>query len=368
MSHTSTFPEPQGDPADPRLPTDHFGAAVGTSMPMAARDFFGRLWQLVKRIWGWLAYTIGSFFLLILLLAVIFEQALMGSLAGGSEHERIVSGDGTDKIAILPLYGVIGLASSPLADSAGISYDQIDEMLLQAERDDQVRAIILEINSPGGSAVVSEQIYQRLKRFRSATNKPVIASFGDTAASGGYYVAAMADKIVANQGTLTGSIGVILEYYTATGLMDKVGVKAEVIKSGNYKDIGSPYRETTNEERGILQSIVNDSYEQFVDRIAEGRKLDEAVVRKLADGRIYSGTQALEHKLVDALGSREQAILQAKLLGVADDATVVEYTSDSWIDQLFGGAMQSLRKSNPLSSLEQFTPNTSASLQYLWRP
>jgi protease-4 len=175
------------------------------------------------------------------------------------------------------------------------------EMLKAAENNPNIKAVILRINSPGGSVAATQEVYEAVKRLKAA-GKVVVASFGDVAASGAYYIASAADKIVANPGTLTGSIGVVISGYQFSGIMEEYGIAVNVIKSGDYKDIMSPYRPMTDGEKRIMQSIVMDTWRQFVDSVAEGRKMDVGKVEKLADGRIYGAIQALDAGLIDELG------------------------------------------------------------------
>jgi protease-4 len=183
-----------------------------------------------------------------------------------------------------------------------------------------VKAIVLDINSPGGSVGAVQEIYMRIQRVKKEKKIPFVALFGDVSASGGYYLGAACDKIVAHPGTITGSIGVIFSVSNMEGLFAKVGYKQDPIKSGKHKDIGSPARPMTPEERVILQSLIDDAYGQFVQAVADGRKMTVEEVRPLADGRIYSGRQALDAKLVDQLGDSVDATkLAAELGGIKDE-------------------------------------------------
>lgn len=183
-----------------------------------------------------------------------------------------------------------------------------------------VKAIVLDINSPGGSVGAVQEIHSRILRVKKEKNIPIVALFGDVSASGGYYLGAACDKIVAHPGTLTGSIGVIFSVTNLQGLFEKIGYKQDPIKSGKHKDIGSPARPMTAEERLILQTMIDDAYAQFLGAVAAGRKMPLEDVRPLADGRIYTGTQALQANLVDQLGdSRDALMLAAKLGGITDE-------------------------------------------------
>jgi protease-4 len=188
-----------------------------------------------------------------------------------------------------------------------------------------VKAIVLRIDSPGGGVVPSQEIYDAVQRVRNKSNKAVIASMGTVAASGGYYIAAATDRILANPGTLTGSIGVIMEMANIEGLLKKIGVEGVVVKSGRYKDVGSPLRKMSDEEQALLQSVMDDVHKQFIEAVAAGRSLEVADVKALADGRIFTGRQAKDAKLVDELGNLEDAIqLAAEIAGIEGEPKVVE--------------------------------------------
>lgn len=197
--------------------------------------------------------------------------------------------------------------------------------IIDCEKDDAVKAILLRIESPGGGVAPSQEIYEAVWHFRNK-GKPVVASLGAVAASGAYYIACAADTIVANPGTLTGSIGVIFEFPAFRELMQKVGVELEVVKSGKFKDAGGPHRRLTEEERALFQGVINDTWDQFVGAVAEGRGLKTEAVKKLADGRVFTGRQALEAGLVDTLGTFEDAKnITRALAGLPESAEVYEF-------------------------------------------
>ena len=188
-----------------------------------------------------------------------------------------------------------------------------------------VKAIVLRIDSPGGGVVPSQEIYDAVKRVRQKYSKLVIASMGTVAASGGYYIAAATDRIIANPGTLTGSIGVIMELANVEGLMKKIGVESIVVKSGARKDIGSPFRAMSPDDRRILQTVMDDVHSQFIEAVAEGRALDITAVKALADGRIFTGRQAKDAKLIDDLGDLNEAMrLAADMAGIEGEPRVIE--------------------------------------------
>ncbi|HZC81329.1 MAG TPA: signal peptide peptidase SppA [Nitrospiraceae bacterium] len=188
-----------------------------------------------------------------------------------------------------------------------------------------IKAIVLRIDSPGGGVVPSQEIHDAVQRVRNKNNKAVIASMGSVAASGGYYIAVATDRIMANSGTLTGSIGVIMEMANVEGLLKKIGVEGVVIKSGRFKDVGSPLRKMSDEEHELLKSVMDDVHKQFIEAVAAGRGLDVTVVQALADGRIFTGRQAKDSKLVDELGDLDAAIqLAADVAGIEGVPKVIE--------------------------------------------
>ena len=208
----------------------------------------------------------------------------------------------------------------------------------KARQDDSVQAVLLRVNSPGGSAAATQEAAAELQKLKDS-GKPVVVSMGDTAASGAYWLAAYGDKIYANPSTITGSIGVYMSYYDVQGLSEKLGVREEKIKSGPHKDIFSPFRPMTEEERRLTQNMVDDMYEQFVAVVAEQRHMDGEKVRSLADGRVFTGGQAKEAGLVDELGNYYDALGYAGTLIHADPDKVATVTYDdafSW-DQLLSG-------------------------------
>lgn len=192
-----------------------------------------------------------------------------------------------------------------------------DEFLraLDLMRKDRIKAVVVRIDTPGGGVAASQEIFEGLRRFREETGRPVVASLGGVAASGGYYVACAADRIVANPGTLTGSIGVILTFANAEGLLDRVGIRFRSIKSGPMKDEGAFWRDLSEQEQVVLQGMVDDVYDQFLDAVAEGRKIQREEILPLADGRALSGRQAYQAGLVDTLGDLAFALDEARRMG-----------------------------------------------------
>ena len=216
----------------------------------------------------------------------------------------------------------------PILDSRDIV-----EEIKEHTRDHSIKAIILRIDSPGGAVAPSQEIYEGVKKAAAA--KKVVVSMGSIAASGGYYIAAPADMIIANPGTLTGSIGVIMEIPNIEGLMTKIGISTEVIKSGRHKDMASVFRKMGIEERELLQGVMDNVHEQFIRAVAAGRKLKVEDVRLFADGRIFSGEQAKTQKLVDELGTLEDAVQKtAELVGISGEPDLVERKEKTSIMEL----------------------------------
>ena len=224
------------------------------------------------------------------------------------------------------------------------SSEEIAAILRGAAKNPQIKAVVIRLNSPGGTAAAAQEISAEVERLKQS-GKKVVASMGDTAASGAYWIAAGADRIVANPGTMTGSIGVIIQYLNLEGLYGKIGVGTETFKSGPHKDMGSQSRPITPEERVIFQSMIDDIYEQFVDTVARGRDKDAAEIRELADGRVFTGRQAKELGLVDRLGDFYDAVLWAgELAGIPGEPAIVEIGPKSiWRELLAGTGGNTLR-------------------------
>lgn len=285
-------------------------------------------------------------------------------------EEIIEEGDMLSKIAVLSINGVIqdtgdaeSFFESPLYNHRAFM-DQLDYVM---EADD-VKAIILQVNSPGGGVVESAQIHDKIKEIQKETKKPIYVSMGSMAASGGYYVSAPADKIFASPETLTGSLGVIMQGVNYAGLAEKYGVEFTTIKSGPYKDIMSPSRPMTEDEREILQSMIDNSYEGFVKVISEGRGMSVERVKEIADGRIYDGRQAKQLKLIDGFGYLEDVIENVRKDEKLGDATVVKYTESMGFGSFFSmGAQKIMGKDAEMAGLMKLLsqPN-SPRLMYLY--
>lgn len=255
--------------------------------------------------------------------ALLFIFLVIISLAFALLNKNLPIGD---KVALIRLEGTI-------LDSK----DTIDE-LKDHVKNPSVKAIVLRVDSPGGAVAPSQEIYEEVRK--AVAKKTVVISMGSIAASGGYYIASPATKIVANPGTLTGSIGVIMEIPNMEGLMNKIGVKTEVIKSGKHKDIASVFRGINKEDREILQNVLDNVHNQFINAVSEGRKMLREDVVKIADGRIYTGEQALKVGLIDELGNLDDAVkLAAKLSGIKGEPSVVSKEEKFSLISLLRGKM-----------------------------
>ena len=265
---------------------------------------------------------------ILILIAIIFLPVLAGIVvehAGNSTSKKTLTSPLSRSIGLVRIVDVIYDAEEPVR--------QLREM----REDDKIAAVVLRIESPGGAVAPSQEIYQEVLRFRAA-GKPVIASIGTVGASGGYYIASAAEKIFANSGSITGSIGVIFQFGQFYKLMDKIGVSFETIKSGKYKDVGNPNRAMTDGERQYMQNLIDDTYEQFLTDVSIGRTMALDTVRRLAEGKIYTGRQAKKVGLVDTLGTFDDALsFCKKRVGLPDRARVVEKRDSftSWKDIVF---------------------------------
>ena len=269
--------------------------------------------------------------LLLLLMAVRISGGMDGISTGRGE------------IALIRIDGMIvaGESGFSMLGGAATGSDDVVDEIETAVEDSDVKGIVLRINSPGGSAAGSQEIYQAVERARGARNGEfvVVASMADVAASGGYYVAAAADKILADRATITGSIGAIALHQDMSGLLEKIGVELEVIKSGALKDMLSPTAPLGDEAREIVRSLVMEVHDQFIADVANGRGMEESAVRTLADGRIYTGQQAKEKGLVDECGGLRDALDAAgELAGVGPGPRVKEYGAPSLLRWLLGSS------------------------------
>jgi protease-4 len=252
-----------------------------------------------------------------------------------------------DKIGVVPIEGIISNSKNIISH------------LVKFEKDQSIKAVILRIDSPGGSVGPTQEIYHQIRKI--VKTKKVVVSMGAVAASGGYYIAAAADKIVANPGTITGSIGVVMEFFRFEELFKKIGIHLEVIKSGEFKDIGSPHRELTERDRELLIRVITDIKNQFIEGVATGRRMPVKKVRKIADGRIFTGARAMELGLIDALGNFQDAVDIAKeLSGLVGEVNLVypEKRRPRLLDIIMETGIKSLKKA---------IQETNIPIEYRWR-
>jgi len=264
----------------------------------------------------------------------IFVGALLVMWMGKAVFPELAS-MGKERVAVVRIEGPILDSHQAVSDLEAFSEDPL------------VKAIVVRIDSPGGGVAPSQEIYNAVKRVREEHNKIIVASMGTVAASGGYYIAVASDRILANPGTLTGSIGVIMQVANFEELLKKIGVQSLVIKSGRYKDLGSPFRPMTEEDRRLMQSVMDDVHKQFIEAVATGRSLDVADVEPLADGRVFTGLQAKDFLLVDDIGDLRDAIrLAGNLGGIKGEPSVVEptrrFSFRDWIFSFIFGELPSL--------------------------
>jgi len=247
-------------------------------------------------------------------------------------------GDGGNAVGVINISGTIvsGSSSGGLLNTVAGS-DTIMAQLRQAAEDPSIKAVVLRLNTPGGTTAASQEIALEVDRLRASGTK-VVASMGDVAASGGYWIASRCDRIVANPGSITGSIGVIMETTDMQGLYEKIGLDPTVFKSGPHKDMGSPARDVTSNEQAIFQSMVDDIYQQFVNTVSQGRGMDLEQVSKIADGRVFTGSQALENGLVDEMGNFYDALrVASQMAGLGDEANVVDLSPRRPFWETFSG-------------------------------
>lgn len=260
-----------------------------------------------------------------LVIGLLIVSVIIAAVVGGGKGSAKRALPGGEKVGVINIQGIItsegvdgGLFGGGTTGTGGVI-----EAFRRAEEDPAIKAIVIRLDSPGGTAAASQEVSRAVERVRKS-GKKVVASMGDVAASGAYWIAADSDRIFANPATMTGSIGVLIETVQLTGLYGKLGITTETFKSGPHKDMGSESRPPTPEERAIFQGMVDDIYQQFVDRVAEGRDMDREEVLLLADGRVFTGRQAQEVGLVDELGDFRDAVrYAAKLADIKGEPEVV---------------------------------------------
>ena len=269
----------------------------------------------------------------VVLLSVYFFTIVLSVLFGLN-----ISGQRGKKIGLIKIEGII------------LSSDSFIDQLKKVKDDDSIVAVIVRIDSPGDEVAPSQEMYSELLRFKEETKKKVVASLADIAASGGYYIACAADKIIANPGTLTGSIGVIVKVPNFKELFEKIGYEEQVIKSGKFKDIGSSSRKLTNDERELFQGLIDDIHQQFIESVAKSRDIGIEDIRKIADGRVFTGRQAKEFDLIDNLGTFEDAIdLASELSGITGEPKIVNLKEKSSMFETFRDLIEKRLDINPFN-------------------
>jgi protease-4 len=283
--------------------------------------------------------TLGAIFLLFLIFLLLLSRCT------GDFHGLPVG----ERIGVVEINGMLS------------GSDPVVRQLVSFKKDDSIKAVILRVDSPGGAVAPSQEIHDEV--IRVAAKKPVVVSMASVAASGGYYVSIPAHRIVANPGTITGSIGVIMQLTNLEELYGKLGLKSLVVKSGEHKDIASPFRPMSSEDRKILQGVIDDIYDQFVSAVAEGRNLPVEKVRNLADGRIFTGRQAKEIGLVDELGGMQDAVGIAKdLAGISGEPKLVYPPKDK--ENLLKYFVE--ESASQVGRMLQESQRTAPAMQYLW--
>jgi protease-4 len=290
-------------------------------------------------------------FALVFFVALVLIAAVVLSRGDGW------SGVGGDRIAVIYVEGII------------FDSKTVNQQLKMYADDSRVKAILLRIDSPGGGVAASQEIHDQVRWLREQKNKKVVVSMGSVAASGGYYIACAADKIYANPGTVTGSIGVIAEWVNYGNLLKWAQLQSEVVKSGEFKDVGSPTRPLTPKEKEYLQGLINQMFGQFVSAVTEGRKeagLTRDQVLKLADGRVYTGEEAKREKLIDGLGNYDSVLkATAELVGIKGEPQVVtppKPRRGSLLDLLTGAGVEEMLSNGPLQ-----LPGSTLQFEYLWK-
>jgi protease-4 len=322
---------------------------------------------------GFLALQGGS--CMLLMSAMSDSGPAAGGPAERAGKDATLFGDAQPEARYLqiPVMGVISAEAqeTPFGFAMEMSLlERVDRLLEHARTSDRIDGVLLDIDSPGGAVDPSDVIFQKLRRFREETGKPVVARLNGLAASGGFYVAVAADRIVAHPSCLTGSIGVIMQSFNFAGLFDRYGVELVTLTSGPNKDLLNPGRPMREEERAILMGIIGETYEQFVDAVAAGRGMDAAVVRAVADGRVWTARQALDLGFVDRVGYEEDLLAEMRDLAGVERVAVVRHRLPSKFWELLELSAANLAgRRQPASVLEALTRQRRApGLYYLWDP
>lgn len=275
--------------------------------------------------WFW-GIFLGLFLLVMIIVAISFFAFASALKRDGGEF---VSGGSGDKIAIVEINDVI------------VSSEKTVEQIKKFREDKSIKAIILRVNTPGGGVAASQEIYEEVKKTRDS-GKIIVVSMGSIAASGGYYIAVGSSLIIANPGTLTGSIGVIAQFISIKDLAEKLGINQTTIKSGNLKDAGNPFRQMNDSDKAYFQDVVDNSFGQFLDVVSKERKMDKQTLLQYANGRVFTGLQAKEYGLIDSLGTFEDAIrITGKMAGIEGEPRIVrEKKKFSFFEEVMGSKIE----------------------------
>lgn len=328
----------------------------------------GKVWPWVLGCFG-LFLFLGSFVLnVFLFFSLFFKTVSPVESAERQTEEVMVEGkkDSKEKIALIELKGPIFYRDDSWQTLVGKSNtDFVISQLKQAKTDKNVMSIVLFIQSPGGSITASDEIYNEIILAKKA-GKKVVAFLNETAASGGYYVALPADKIIASPTTITGSIGAIAQTYNIEELLKKYGVQSIVVKSGKYKDLFSPTRGVSDEEREIVQSVIDEYQRKFVELLRQNRKIDEAKISEISDGRIFTANKALELNLIDSIGYLDEAIGEAVKLAKIKEKTIIKYKQPFDWESLFGNISSNFSKNFFIKNLVNLAVFDKNKILYLW--
>lgn len=280
------------------------------------------------------------------------------------EEKIIQDGDKANRIMVIPIKGIISSRKD-----GEYNHQQLLDAIKQVEIDDTIKGVLLKIDSGGGAVYETAEFYDKMKKATDEREIPIYASFGGVAASGGYYMGMLADKVFVSNETTTGSIGVIMNGYNVKELLDKVGIEPQTIKSGKMKDIMALTREMTKDEKELLQNYVDESFDRFVKVVSEGRDMEESKVRELADGRIYSGAQAKEKGLIDEIGYWDDSLNALQKDHELENAQIFEISSqESMFDSLFPSFLgrQSESEAGQINQLLDRLENPEIKIEYRW--
>ncbi len=331
-----------------------------------------------KKVPGWIWAVITIFFIMVLVfwtlgVGLVFlirevQTSFTESIEGEQEYlEAYVSGSGSKKIVLIPLRGIIMNSGETLWKRVNIIKD-VSEKLEKARTDESVAAVILQVDSPGGGVTASDILADKVREFRDS-GKIIVVSMEDIAASGAYYISAPSNYIMAHPTTITGSIGVLMQGFNVQGLLEKVGVEDVTFKSGSMKDILSPAREMTEEEKEVIQRVVDYMYRRFISVVAEGRNLSLEQVEAVADARIFTSDEAMLLGLVDSIGFIDDTIEVTKKLAELEEARIIRYKTESTLSELL---LLRIGQINPLAEVmnSKFSEVFSSGgfrLMYLWK-